>query len=338
MTARRDEIARSIGDGIVRCAIGLEQYALRSGDVRHITRAEQLQAGAGPDGRVGTIRVGDETVPVFALGRVLRRPQSGSDDGHHIAVTGEPGALVGWLVDRIVRMALPDSTHVVALPAVLGTRATTWFEALIAVGDESVLLLSPALMNPLAPAFERAEPGEVFVAPAAAGGSVPEPMVVIFSSPALRLAPEALAQDRRSELAPDVDPSRVTRYALSGRQIAAIVQPLPVIAIPGSARHVKGVAWWRQAIVPVIDFRNGSGEHSPCPRWIVAQSSHRPAESLVALPIDSDVRLHRASADDRRIERDGGLFARGVYSINNEPVALLDLEALTSPVGERALA
>ncbi len=45
------------------------------------------------------------------------------------------------------------------------------------------------------------------------------------------------------------------RYALSGRQIAAIVQPTAPIAVPGSARHVTGVTLVARAVVPVIDFR-----------------------------------------------------------------------------------
>jgi chemotaxis signal transduction protein len=314
MSARQQDLGRSIReDGIVCCTVGDEQYALRSGDVRHIARADELQREAGPRGRVGTLRVGDDAVPVFALGRVLERPTAGP--GHHIAVTGDRGSLAGWLVDRIVRMALPDSTSVVALPAVLGATAAHWFEALIAIDDDSVLLLSPALLNQGAGGFARAgAETSVFAAPAGPAGPAPEPLVVIFSTPALPAAAREHA---------------ISRYALSARQIAAITQPLPIVTIPGSARHVVGVSWWRQAIVPVIDFRNGTGEYAACSRWLVVQGGHRPAENLMALPIDADVRLHRASSDDRPVP---GFphppFARGVFGVTNEPVALLDLGAL----------
>ncbi len=150
------------GDGgLVCCSVGDKQYALRGADVRQIVRVEKMRTAAGSDGSVGTLELAGQPVPVFRLGSVLGRtgaqrnaPNSG---GHHIAVTGEGSELVGWLVDRVVRTPLSQDAQIVALPAVVGPAATSWFEALVKVGGTSILLLAPQSLNPLSPRQPRAE-------------------------------------------------------------------------------------------------------------------------------------------------------------------------------------
>ncbi len=269
-------------DGLVCCATGSEQYALRGADVRHIVRVEQMHGGPGSDGRIGTLEVAGQPVPVFRLGTVLGRPSApAARADQHIAVTGERGELVGWLVDRIVRTPLSQDALVVSLPAVVGATATTWFEALVKLGDNSVLLLAPQYLNPLARRPARPDATRAFSASARKPGRE-EPMVLLFSTPAL---PRCEA----------------TRFALSGRRIAAIAQPLSPIVVPGGARHVRGVAWGRDGVVPVIDFR-GPGEHD-------------------------DAAQRRRQADG--VERPG--FVVGVFDVDGERTALLDLDRLLAP-------
>ena len=305
-------------DGLVCCAVGDEQYALRGADVRQIVRVEKMQGAVSVDGRVGTLDVAGQAVPVFRLGSVLGRPagpRPSHGAGHHIAVTGESGDLVGWLVDRIVRTPLLQGTRVVALPAVVGTVATTWFEALVKLGDSSVLLIAPQYLSPLARRPARSDGTRAFSVsePMLAGSE--ERMVLLFSTPAL---PRCGAP----------------RYALSGRRIAAIVQPLPAIVVPGSARHVTGVAWWRDAVVPMIDFR-GRGDHDDLAqrrRCVIAQCGPRLGGTLVAFPVDSEIVLHRPGPEDRQaagIPRPA--FAVGMFDVDGEVVALLDIDTLLAP-------
>ena len=60
-------------EGLVCCSVGDKQYALRAADVRHIVRVEKMRAAAGSDGRVGTLELAGQPVPVFRLGSVFGR-------------------------------------------------------------------------------------------------------------------------------------------------------------------------------------------------------------------------------------------------------------------------
>jgi chemotaxis signal transduction protein len=301
--------------------VGDKQYALRGGDVRQIVRVEKMRTVAGSDGSVGTLELDGQPVPVFRLGSVLGRtgaqrnaPNSG---GHHIAVTGEGNELVGWLVDRVVRTPLSQDAQIVALPAVVGPAATSWFEALVKVGGTSILLLAPQSLNPLSPRQPRAGAIGSSAAPAEKKpGDSAEQIALLFSTPAL---PRCAAP----------------RFALSGRQVAAISQPMSPIPVPGSAPYVSGVAWWRNLVVPVIDFR-GPGEHddeAQRRRQLIAQCGSRLGNTLVAFAVDAEIALHRPGTGD---ERAAGVpcpsFAAGVFDIGGEPVALLDLDSLLAPV------
>ena len=313
-------------DGLVCCTVGDKQYALRGADVRQIVRVEKMRAASASDNRAGTLDLAGQAVPVFRLGSVLGRAasqkQMSGQGGNHIAVTGEGGEVVGWLVDRVVRTTLSEDARVAPLPAVVGSTATSWFEALVKLGGTSILLIAPQYLNPLAQRKLRSDFGKalgVHVARATSAASA-EKVVLLFSTPAL---PRCAA----------------ARFALSGRQVASIAQPMSPIPVPGSAPYISGVAWWRNLVVPVIDFR-GSGEHDDAAqrrRQVIAQCGPRVGNTLIAFAVDAEISLHRPGAGD---ERAAGVpcppFAAGMFDIGGEPVALLDLDALLAPVQRQA--
>lgn len=318
MTAHLRAVRRLMsGDRIVSCLVGRDEYVLRGSDVRVIVRAEQMRRGPDADGTVGTLAIGDDTVPVYRLATALgigaaTRPPGGG----HIVVTVGPGGMIGWLVDKLMPSQVPGAAHLLALPAMVGARATRWFEGLLTLDDRSLLLVSPATLDP------RVHPQSASAwgieAPAAAPASPPaaddvSKMIVMFASPGL----------------PRLD---TYRYALSARQIAAAVQSLPVIAVPGSAPHVIGVASWHDDVLPVVDFRS-EGERRDAreqTRYLVVRGGRRLHGIPVAFPVDPDVRLYQPAPGDRQVV---GLtpnprFVTGVFSAAGEPVALLDLDAL----------
>jgi len=313
-------------EGLVCCTVGDRQYALRGADVRQIVRVEKMRAAAGGDSKAGTLDLAGQPVPVFRLGSVLNRMASqrpaSAAGGHHIAVTGEGSEIVGWLVDRVVRTPLSDDAQVAPLPAVVGPTATSWFEALVKLGGTSLLLMVPQYLNPMAQRKLRPGAGRPAGSPAAPAktGDSAGPIVLLFSTPAL---PRCSA----------------TRFALSGRQVAAIAQPMSPIPVPGCAPCITGVVWWRDLVVPVIDFR-GAGEHNDAPqrrRQLIAQCGPRLGNTLVAFAVDSEITLHRPDTGDQKT---AGVpcppFAAGVFDIGGEPVALLDLDALLAPVQRQA--
>lgn len=309
-------------DGLLCCDAGHERYAFRCRDVHHVQRAEHLRPDAAADGRIGVLTLGEHAVPVFALTAALGRPfdrSAKSFDGH-IAVTGDRDTRVGWLVDRIVRAGQPGPDDFAPLPSIVGAPATTWFEGIVKVGgDSSSLLLAPQGLNPMATAPPRA--AEAVTAPVASSQPAPEPVAVVFSTTVLPATP-------------------ALRYALSGRQIAAIVQPRPPLAVPGCGRHVLGIGWWRRAIVPVIDFRRPADRSTdPHRRRLIAQCGGRHRGALVAFSIDAEVLMCKPDAAHRRLpDVPCPSFVSGIYDVNGDAVALLDLDALLDaglPLGDR---
>ena len=202
-----------------------------------------------------------------------------------------------------------------ALPAVVGPAATSWFEALVKLGGTSILLIAPRYLNPLS---RRRRPDAItpFTAAVKKPGDSAEQIVLLFSTPAL---PRCAAP----------------RFALSGRQVASISQPMSPIPVPGSAPYVTGVAWWRNLVVPVIDFRGPGGHDDEAQRrrQVIAQCGPRLGNTLVAFAVDAEIALHRpGTGDERAAEVPCPSFAAGMFDIGGEPVALLDLDSLLAPV------
>lgn len=302
---RRDE-------DILCCDVGSERYAFRSRDVHHVERAEHLRVEATRDGRVGALPLGDRMVPVFALADVLSRrvARPVKNGGGHVAVTGDHDALVGWLVDRMVRAEQPGPGNVARLPGIVGAPATSWFDGIVRLNDGSAaLLLAPHCLNPAAPVPARPTPAEAVYQPTVV--TSPEPVAVVFSTTVL---PATAAR----------------RFALSGRQIIAIAQPDPPMVVPGCAAHVSGVTWWRGAIVPVIDFRERADRrHDTHRRRLIARCGPHHRGALVAFSIDAEMLMCRPEDGHRqRHDLPCPSFASGIFDIDGEPVALLDLDVL----------
>lgn len=305
---------------LVCCWVGDKQYAFHDTEVRQIARVEKMRADEAADGRVGVLDVGAHAVPVFRLGDILNRGAQGSTShgsGNHIAVTGSDHELSGWLVDYIERTSVAENAPVASLPSVIGPRASAWFEALVWLGTTSVLLMSPRYLSPLSKRRPKADASRPPAAGARRASSDPaERVVLLFSTPAL---PSAGA----------------SRFALSGKRIAAITQPIPAIQVPGSAPHVTGVSWWRNAVVPVIDFR-GPGDHDDNEerrRCVIAQCGSRLGNTLVAFPVDAEIAMHRPGAGDHEVTGTScPPFISGMFEIGGEVVGLLDLDALLAPV------
>lgn len=307
-------------DSVVACTIGDEQFALRGADACEIVRADRMRRAGGAESFLGMLYLNREVVPVYALAAALARPTPSSTGsrpgGNHIVVTRGAAGMVGWLVDRIARPATDGGAQVIPLPAIVGPVATKWFEGLVRIGDRSLLLLSPANVDPRAPTRPARDDGAgpaPGVATRAAADEGRSPLVLLFSSPAL-------------------PPCGTPRFALSARRIAAVIRSQPVTDVPGSARHVRGVIVWRDTAVPVIDARGKTDLRVPAndDRLVVARCGAAMGGALVAFPIGTDVTLHQPTRADRAADdtrNSNRPFVAGVYSVAGNRVALLDLEA-----------
>jgi chemotaxis signal transduction protein len=361
MTEHRAEALRPLDDeGLVYCMVGDRHYAMRGADVRAIERGENLRppspddvttgfggAGAHGDGLVGTIEIEGRSVPVFALARLLRhdaepRPlppvgaalsERSESKGGMIAVTGANGEMTGWLADRVARAEAHVAATIVPLPPIVGAAAARWFDGVVKLGKTMLLLLAPNRLHAATPDSHPApdprpdpdsgpSPDSSTSQPEGplrrdhAGARLDDPgadpIVVVFAAPALPRGP-------------------VSRYALSGRQVAAVVTPTPPLPVPGSPPHVLGLTWWREAPVPVVDFREPPerGGNDARGRRMVARCGGRLRGTLVAFAIEPDMSLHRPAGDDQMVtDVECPPFAAGVFRVGGDMVALLQLDGL----------
>jgi chemotaxis signal transduction protein len=313
MSARRSGAAPSgRPQELVRCEISGRPYAFDCADVRLIVRSEQMIPASEDDGRVGELRSPDR-IPVYSVGALLH-PSAATDGGEHVIVTGNRDSRVGWQVDRVLRGTREGGLELLQLPELAGPIARRWFKALVNDPDhEPGLVCSPRGLDPRAPASLGPDlsprPGVVLTTVGANAG-----IVAMFSSPAL---PRCGA----------------TRYAISARTILAVAQLLSPRAVPGTPAYVVGLAPWRGLAVPVIDL-SGNSVLSSSGRYLVALCG-RTSPFPVAIPIDRDVVLHRASDRDTLLDARGADHPAGVhvFEVGGEPVGLVDLATL---VGARS--
>lgn len=83
------------------------------------------------------------------------------------------------------------------------------------------------------------------------------------------------------------------RYAIPIEDVREIVNPQPLVGLPGASEAIVGVAEIRRQIVPVVDLRRRFGlPAAPLTRktkWIVLGASHQ----LVALIVDAVTEVFR---------------------------------------------
>lgn len=297
--------------GVVCCLVGEEQFALHGHDVRLVTRADGMRPEAGLNHRVGTIRHRDEVVPVYSLAGLIGRAKRAASDSH-VVVTNAGHASLGILVDRAVRSKHVEKRELLPLPALVGPLARRWFDGILRVGDVSCLLLRPSglLAGATAERRELPPPPAPRPGPTSTRAAVAANMVVLFSSAAL-------------------PGGREQRYALPAPQVAAIVQALPALQLPGAPAFVKELAWWQGAAVPILDFGERTVASDKCNRHLLARGRDG---GWMGFAVDADVTLYRAAADDQLVRQAqrSSAFVAGVFVVGEEQVALLNLDALVA--------
>ena len=301
-----------IGETLVCCTVGDAAYAVRSTDVRQIVRVERMRECSATDGRVGTIDMAGSTVPVFPLGRALGHATRPAPLGHHVVLTGGDDDQIGWLVDRVERTPINDGAVVAPLPPMVGARALRWFTAIVRTADRSVLLMAPRGANTFARA--NSQLADTCAIGAARISTHPPAPILVFATPAL-------------------PPANVSRFGLSCRRVVAVAQEVALTVVPGSNHHVAGLAWWRDAVMPVVDFRGRvASEGATRRRCLVARGSERLGAAYIGLPVDSDITMHQPRTEDlQAADVACPPFAVGVFDVGgSQPVALLNLDALFS--------
>lgn len=144
------------------------------------------------------------------------------------------------------------------------------------------------------------------------------------------------------------------RYAVPIGAVREIVNPLPLVELPGSAPDVIGVADYRDEVVPVVDLRRRfSLVPQPLTRrtkWIVLDSTQAGAQMsltggagrLVAIVVDGVTEVFRS--DDTALRPapatgvDGRRGIAGVATYGGELVFVLDVSRVADVVEPAKLA
>lgn len=114
--------------------------------------------------------------------------------------------------------------------------------------------------------------------------------------------------------------------------VQEIIPLRPATRLPGAPRYVRGLINIRGTIVTVLDLavRLGAAEE-PAASGSILLVRHR--ERVVGMSVDevSDVRLLEVEREDPAVTS-GGSIVRGVASVDDAPVVVLDLDALIQQV------
>ena len=293
-------------EGVVCCTLGRERFAFRNADVRLVARAEQMRVSASANGRLGVLYHGDVAVPVYRLAALLGLRSHESSDARHIVVTSGAAGPFGVLSDHAVRFAAADRYEVLPLPDFVGSRAGSWFAGMLQAGELFCPLLSAAGIEP--GPTPRAHHG--VAAPRSGRDRIAQAratdLIVTFRSAAL----------------PACDGDR---YAICARQIAAVVQSLPSIPLPGASSFVRGVSSWHESAVPIVDFvGRGAPVHA---RHLLVRT---PGGGCAALPVEPDITLRHASSAHRQLNPGSTPFVIGLFAAGDERLALIDVDALVA--------
>lgn len=132
------------------------------------------------------------------------------------------------------------------------------------------------------------------------------------------------------------------RYAAEILRVREIINPLPLVLLPGAPPSIVGVADHRGLVVPVLDLRLRFGlartVASGRTKWVVISrgANAREGGRPVALIVDAVTEVFAAGAGDQREvphlagdERAKGISA--VYATTEGLVFVLDVDTVTEP-------
>ncbi len=231
----------------IRCWAGGQVYALDMTRVRTIQRVDRLQREVGEAGQVGWLEVAGQRVAVWSLADRLGVTAVAPTESQRVIVLNDPTRPWGLLVERVAPVETAVAHEIHLLPAMALNPANPYFDRVIRHGADLLLLLSPDCLHP-----------EIAGLPAA---SLP---TVSSEWPAA----DSRVQNRQSaktqngqhgqmvvfKLPQPIAGDEALSFALSITQALELLEPLPIIPVPGAADFVQGLVLWRQRPVPLIDL------------------------------------------------------------------------------------
>jgi purine-binding chemotaxis protein CheW len=208
--------------------------------VRTIQRVDNLQREAGEDGQVGSLALGDVMAPVWSLAERLGETAVAATTSQRVIVLNDPQRVWGLLVDRVSQVLTVTTDAIYLLPDLALNLERPYFDRVIRQGDELLLLLSVDCLHPDAPPV---------VVPAVSQTIQPRPTMPLAATPSTKQG-RVVVFKLPGTLAGDTP----LAWVLSVSQVPEILEPLPLLAVPGAPDFVLGLANWRNQPVTVIDL------------------------------------------------------------------------------------
>jgi len=321
-------------------------------------------------------------IPVFSLASRLERPSKKGSALQRIVVLNPPlqvgspthpphewGGVEGeqpWalLVDRVSQVIQVPADHVVPLPPVVVNPSADYFKGVIKLDEELILFLSPERLHPDASLPPLSSPPQ-------AGGSKGRPQAKESKGEARGTAsrspstgsPTASAGGQRHSygqivvfsIAEPYPAERALSFGLSISQVPEILEPLPMIPVPGAPAFVLGLVNWRDQPVPVIDLASrlglapekklsakertcliivrDKGHVLPAPSAVEGSSSKGGSNqgALVGFPVRAAIQLLHLPIAHQPCRRTLPLdqtLTRGIVELENETLVVPDIRGI----------
>jgi chemotaxis signal transduction protein len=297
---------------------------------------------------VGWLPADEGTVPVFSLADLLGRPSKKSNALQRVVVLNPspfpspveeseretqtdgrgPWAL---LVDRVSQVIQVPADRIATLPPIVVNPSAAYFENVLKLDQELVLLLSPQGLHPQSPPSPLSSPSPVLQSPPSSLQSKASGrgQIVVFST----------AEPQPGE--------QILSFGLSISQVPEILSPLPLTSVPAAPDFVLGLVNWRDRPVPVVDLTTRLGLAASRPpgqtRLIIARDrglvpSSSPGETntgtLVGFPVRPATRLLRLPIAHRLCRLSLPLdqsLTRGIVELENEVLVIPDVRTILWP-------
>lgn len=304
---------------------------------------------------MGWLSADEGAVPVFSLADLLGRPSKkrnalqrvivlnpspspspAEESGGETQTDGRgPWAL---LVDRVSQVIQVPADRIAPLPPIVVNPSAAYFENVLKLDQELVLLLSPQGLHPQ-PKISNPQ-------------SPPSPLSSL--SPVLQSPPSPLQSKARGRgqivvfSTAEPQPGEQTlSFGLSISQVPEILSPLPLTPVPAAPDFVLGLVNWRDRPVPVVDLTTRLGLAAFRPpgqtRLIIARDrglvpSSSPGETntgtLVGFPVRPATRLLRLPVAHRLCRLSLPLdqsLTRGIVELENEVLVIPDVRNILWP-------
>jgi chemotaxis signal transduction protein len=288
--------------------------------IRGIRRIEELRPQQDASESVGWIESDDGPIPVFYLAAQLHPAQGMTLRSGKILVLNTSPRPWGMLVDDVDNVIQVEAEAVFPIPPMSGPLARAWFEGVVKLAQGLELVLSPEGLQPETPtassqALQFDQPLDMIhrVASVSVGRGT-QRKIVLFSA----------------------SPSADFTLGLSLSQVPQILQPVPILPLPGSVSHVLGIAEWRGVPLAIIDLLGLMGDTSEAVatdgRLLIVRV---PTQRLcIGLPIQPQVSIRTLPLSHHLIDNPKPLqesLDRGKSNLDSTTLVIPDIDGMLVP-------